>query len=484
MKSRVVMAIVLCTLSASCYERDTELRGGWVRTVEPRLSGVKWSDPRRLQRRYRQRGPCDTVVDTKEKAVHVLSYDLRCVDEAITRLEGLEQWSDLAAAYFIRARADAQQLDYLLALETADRAVRETPLNPAAQFNRGLIQETVGLYELAMLSYASLRSGDSEWAKEAIRRHDALRDKLAPNPLVPQLEEALQRGDAAAVRKIIEPFPVLAHEHLDNVVRPRGNPAQTRMLASALAERYGDQSFLEAPELAEEIRVTRDLATIDAYEKRAAHYPFLRARCAWLRGYVLGSRNDFLPALKWYESAEKQFRALGDAESIGAARFRHAGVLTKIGQPERAWQELLEVDQAILNPYHRQGYVGEIAAVVHDLRHPAVAVQYRQLVVQRVRNEIRAAGPGQEGVLVTLRGRLGMALRSLAEAEIEVGLFSRATVHLDDAMRYGEKEAPGVQRFLDARMAEVNGKRLREVSPQLAPTQFTRAIELTKPNER
>ncbi|HUR82946.1 MAG TPA: CHAT domain-containing protein, partial [Thermoanaerobaculia bacterium] len=268
------------------------------------------------------------------------------------------------------------------------------------------------------------------------------------------------------------------------VVRPRRNPAQTRMLASALAERYGDQSFLEVPELAEKIRVTRDLATIDAYEKRAANYPFLRARCAWMRGYALANRNDFLLSLNAYDSAERQFRALHDRESSAAMRVRHAGVLTNLGQPDRAWQELLEVDQRVLTPKERQTYIGEVASAVDTLQHPGVALQYRQLIVQRIRNEMRGVDPGQEAALAKVRDRLGMALRSLANAEVKVGRFVPAAVHLRDAIRYQAQNTPEVQQFLDERMAEVNGRRLREVSPQLAPPQYTRAIELTDARAR
>lgn len=522
MKGRLAIVVVLCALSASC-DKDTSAANKWVRTTAPRLAGSDWRDPKKLAPLARPRGTCEQIVGTRDEALHVLHTDLTCIDDAIAALERLSQHRDLAAAYLIRAQVDGQPADYFRALEHADEAVRRTPRDPVAHFNRGVIQETLGLFDEAMLSYASLR-GPSEWVKEAQVRYAALQRKLA-----------------APANPDVDAFPAAAHRHFENEVLRQWATSgldaeleQAAALASQLSRRYGDPyfddvirairegdagqmrrghlhfsdgrradygfrgdaaaSYAEASRLLQPspMRISADLAvaltalnvaSIDSLEReaRTAGYKTLAARIAWTRAYVLARKLDYLHAIEGYDAAIEQYRVLRDVENTLATQIRRAGVVTYAGQPELAAADLLTVARRSekLTPRDRQNLFGETAAAATELGRLSAALHYRQRVVHALRQELASVRPADVFRLGHVQTRLGAALRSLAKTELDVGRLADARVHLQDAARYQQPIGD-----LEARFAEVRARELMQRSAPQAIEQFTRAIALTEPARR
>jgi CHAT domain-containing protein/tetratricopeptide (TPR) repeat protein len=555
MKLRVVLAIVVCTLGADCTKRDTGEGGEWRRSVEPWMSGMTWQERTSIPAPVRPDGRCETAVLTMADVRRLLTTNLRCIDAAIDALERFARadanaLSDLAGAYYVRAKADDQPLDYLAALEAADEAVRRTPSSPAAHFNRALIQDIMGLYDEALASYGSLR-GPSGWVKEARQRHAALQRKISAGAMPqweltrPQLDAALRARNVAAIAKLIDPYPAAAQRYLETEVLRRWaesgsaeDLAQATLLASALTARLGDRYFVDTVEairkgpvrdlrrghlkFAEgrqaELRFERenaerlyveaarafaranspfrfgarlavatareDLPALDPLERevRTAGYSTLLPRIAWVRGQLMTTtRSDYLDGLEQYNSAVVQYIALRDFEGTLSTRVRRAATYRAAGQPELAWKELLQEAQNqrdIGVSKEVQALATECASATTALGRPLATLHYRQMIVRHLRKELQRTPPENYSMFEHLRTRLGAALRSLADAEIDTERFTEATIHLRDAERLVQpkERAP---RNLIARLAEVRGKQVMRRSPRLAVNEFTRAIQWT-----
>ena len=88
--------------------------------------------------------------------------------------------SDLASAYFQRAEATGQSIDYGLAAEWYGRALAQEPHNPVALFNRAITYERMFLYDQALQDWQHYLKVDpkSGWATEARTRMEALQRKM------------------------------------------------------------------------------------------------------------------------------------------------------------------------------------------------------------------------------------------------------------------------------------------------------------------
>jgi len=88
--------------------------------------------------------------------------------------------TDLASAYFQRGQAADRPEDYAAAYEHLSQALAVAPDDPVALFNRAIVSERQFLYHQALDDWEHYLRIDprSEWADEARKRVDAVREKL------------------------------------------------------------------------------------------------------------------------------------------------------------------------------------------------------------------------------------------------------------------------------------------------------------------
>ena len=183
-------AAVLCVLVMACsHQEDTKRRSGWLRPLQPRLTGAtKWQPCRtHLAPGHvvedatcgtpRAAAPAkavwDDILSTHEEAVELLVARPACIDDAITALERFARvdpaaGSDLAAAYYTRAQQDDHASDLLSALDAANRAVARAPRLVEARFNQALALEAAGLRTEAIAAWDQVcKAANGQWAAEA-----------------------------------------------------------------------------------------------------------------------------------------------------------------------------------------------------------------------------------------------------------------------------------------------------------------------------
>jgi CHAT domain-containing protein len=179
-------------------------------------------------------------------ARQVLATSKDCTDEAIRMLERFAPRdaavrSDLAAAYYLRARYRNRPSDLVRALIAAESAARVEPPLKAALFNHAILLEETGFLEPAIEAWnAFLRLDNSKWTNEAREHRDKLRRVVmadashlwAINRL--GLPAALRAGDRAAVARLIAPALSGAQAYLeDELLATWANTALPQKLAEA-----------------------------------------------------------------------------------------------------------------------------------------------------------------------------------------------------------------------------------------------------------
>ena len=88
--------------------------------------------------------------------------------------------TDLATAYFQRAQQEDRKEDFGAAYEYLSQALRRSPDDPVALFNRAIVAEHQFLYQQALDDWEHYLRVDpgSQWVEEARNRADAVREKL------------------------------------------------------------------------------------------------------------------------------------------------------------------------------------------------------------------------------------------------------------------------------------------------------------------
>jgi CHAT domain-containing protein/tetratricopeptide (TPR) repeat protein len=187
------------------------------------------------------------------------------------------RWSDLAAAYLVRAQRTDDPRDLLRAYDAADRAVQEDESLPAARFNRALATERLFLPEAigAWRDYLSL-DGTSGWAVEAQNHLKAL-ERPSPGSEWEQhrkrLEATAIAGDSKAVEAIVYQNRQAAREHAeqelfgqwaDAVVHGQSQLAEDRLrllhdLGDALAKVEGDSLIHDSVAAIDAVSAAGDL---------------------------------------------------------------------------------------------------------------------------------------------------------------------------------------------------------------------------------
>jgi CHAT domain-containing protein len=252
--------------------QDTERPILWLRTIEPRLAvPTKWqpcrttfAPDRAVEQARCGPSPAEPAVcgvpTTRSEALLLLSR-AQCLDEVIEALQRFTPsnpaaWSDLAAAYYVRAQTDDRAAsDLLRALEAADQAVTRAPRSAAARFNRALVREALALPsewdEVLALDH-------SEWAVEARAHSDRLRNRGTFDGAAQwtrahtALMQALQKHDRSQVQRLIAPFPGTAQAFLLDEVLPEWAAAPTQknldraaLLSNALSDFTGDRMLAD-----------------------------------------------------------------------------------------------------------------------------------------------------------------------------------------------------------------------------------------------
>jgi CHAT domain-containing protein len=354
-----VIVTVLCILVSGCPERkDTNVAKSGPRIVVPMIDGAEWQPCRDLPPEagsVMEKSECATPpaefhcdeIDNAEAAVRLISV---CTDEAIAKLEESSDTlsrTHLAAAYYVRAQNEDRPSDLLLALDAATAAAAMQPPLAAAVFNRALIQEALGLRELATASWEEFGTLDaSKWADEARDHRNALvaarqQDATVQWPLTEmRIAEAVRRRDRASLADLMKPFPSATADYLTVTVLAQWAEHPT-------AERLEDARFLAA-ELA---RSTGDRFPLEVVEAIPAS-PDVAALRQGLRDYRTG------------RDAQEALQSKSAADSFKAA----VQALTRGGSP-------LRLEAAL-----RAAYYTADGAAIDDLEHQALQRSYKRLM--------------------------------------------------------------------------------------------------------
>jgi tetratricopeptide (TPR) repeat protein len=129
--------------------------------------------------------PSDPAWLQAQAQADVLESKSDAAVEALRRALELDPHSpailtDLATAYFQRAQKEDRREDFGAAYEYLSQALQLHPDDSVALFNRAIVSEYLFFYQQALDDwehYLRVDSG-SEWAEEAHRRADAVREKL------------------------------------------------------------------------------------------------------------------------------------------------------------------------------------------------------------------------------------------------------------------------------------------------------------------
>ena len=121
---------------------------------------------------------------------------------------------DLATAYFERGEATASPADYEAGLQALDDAVRLDPGNPAAWFNRAIIDERLYFYDRAVADWEQFLKleKDQGWIDEARQRLQEIRSRLkqrgskrSPDSLTPvQFQKEIATNRPQGIEEYLE----------------------------------------------------------------------------------------------------------------------------------------------------------------------------------------------------------------------------------------------------------------------------------------
>jgi hypothetical protein len=283
---------------------------------------------------------CEKVTATHQGALLALALLPRCTEAAVDSLRSATVaapqkgalWSDLAAAYYVRAQRTDTPSDLLRSLAAAQRGVEAAPLSAAARFNLALAQEELGFSTEALASWDQLRRADSPWGREAGQHWARLDRKKAAQAATTwplnreRLPMAVRAGDRAAVRQLIAPYAAATQRYLEEELLPAWAQARADHDPEA-AQRH---LALAEPIAAELAQLTGDrypretVAVIVAAVRR----PGQRARL-----------DDLQQGLLAFQQARREERAL--CPKAAAASYRQASrSLARAGCPLRLGADL------------------------------------------------------------------------------------------------------------------------------------------------
>lgn len=535
MKKLALMAVLLCSCAIACNREDTDSVDVWPRSVEPRLTGMPWAPctgPECGRKKTDADEDCPELVETHSEAVTLLAERPRCTDVAIRELRTFTStepgaWSDIAAAYYLRAFRESRQTDLLLALKAAEDTVAATPGDAAARFNLALIHETLGLSDLAIASWnAFLMLKDPDWSQEGRDRLGKLQSDDAAtrwHANQQELPEALRGGDRGAVAKLIEGFAGPATDYLE---RSQLSGAEAKLLASEISTllngdhyaldvadampraheghaAFAEGDYAQAAELLrragspayvaariEQAQIlasadnARALAIFESVHDEAKQYWHLHARWLSGRAFVRFTKSDHLRALSDYEMALEMFLQLGDTEKVASIRRSIVSSHRTLGQLEMAWTEAMSATRDlrhVVDSRRRQTILMETADTALALGYPEIALSYVEAIFTLQSRDFKRIALDSMKALDAHKNHVAAAHRLRAKVEIILKRSSDAGYHLREAERLsteplGDEEAARIQRTLRIRFHEVKGQSLMPFNAAGAANAFTDAI--------
>ncbi|MEM8933295.1 MAG: hypothetical protein AAGE94_19050, partial [Acidobacteriota bacterium] len=259
--------------------------------------------------------------------------------------------SDLAAAYWLRANADDEPVDWLRSLEHADRAIELDRTSRAARWNRALALDALHLNEAASEAYEAIRRQDEAgWAPEASTRAAPLQTRSSV--VGSQDIDALATLSDEALRSRIAHDPQAVRDHLRDVTLPRwaSNPTVDSLegverLASTVADVTGDREILDAVHL---------IARTPAPQRR--ELARLHQRFAEARELYLDQRRAESAAL--WPALEHDLRRVGSPFAEWAA-YHGALCAYGLGLTDDSLRRLRAL-KASLDPERRPALIGQI----------------------------------------------------------------------------------------------------------------------------
>ncbi|HJQ39141.1 MAG TPA: CHAT domain-containing protein [Thermoanaerobaculia bacterium] len=554
---RLAIAFILCGIVGGCHkEKDTAPPDLWVRTVEPRLTRTSWKPCRILPlagTRVVQGAACgEPVVQSNQAcskditdhadAVRMLSTHPRCIQQVIDAFERFARgdariWSDVSAAYYVRAQREDRASDLLAALAAAERALQADPHNTHARFNLALAQEALGFSAEARSSWSMVANAkEPNWSAEAqehlarLRPADAMVEWQSRRQ---PLAEALKRGNRAELAKLIEPFPRPALLYFEFELLQTGDAAAIALFANVLHERLHDRYVLDvasaaannkdgqlalqqAPtaenfERAErllqrgrsplylEAKQKRAVALLlalpseakalaAAAEREARPYPYLHAQALLTLGYVQATHSEYVRSIIAIDESKTTFIAIHDFQSLAQAYRSNAGNYRLAGQYELSMREAIQAMRLLPKIAHtriRHGVIGETAGTALALGHPSAALMLQDYAVATLRGELTQTT--ETAKITEILQHLAVAVRERARIELVLNDYTGARRDLRESERLlgvnAQKTDKSVQRWFEAALSEVEGRALLSVNPIRAASEFTRALERLEPDE-
>ena len=457
LKRPASIAIAIFGLAIACREKDTRRLNVWAEGMRFTVAPAPATPV-----------DCgDLVIAAHGEAVSVLP---RCPDQAIAALERLAErdtaaLSDLAAAYYVRARSSERPMDYLRAWDAATHAIAL----PEAQFNRPRIEEALGL--------------------PAIARNDgALKEWWHNAALLP---DELCAGDRQAVARLIAPFPYAAELHLNGTARTYCTPAQLRLLAEELSRLTGEPvegaaaaklvaRMLKARENTQRSGLLQSAATeLESIEReaRARGYQRIALRALAMHAYCRLYGGRFIESLADYDRAIAEYDGLHDRDAATDTRMRRISALHELGQYEIAWNEMFGVLHdfpRLTQLATREALVNQVVTTVLAAGSPGLATRYADAAIDFHRRQLRQT-TDPEAIRVTFFALAG-ALDVRARAEAALDRTAAAKSDVDEARRLSKGESDVARQVLQARNEAVRGELLLRHDPVRAVDALTAAI--------
>ncbi|HXB20031.1 MAG TPA: CHAT domain-containing protein [Candidatus Solibacter sp.] len=261
----------------------------------------------------RQQAEADLLNWDFQLAIETLGHALRAPHPSAFTLV------DLASAHFERAESTDSPADYEMALHYLGEAIRQSPKDRSALFNRAIVYERLFLYGPAIADWESLLAmeEDPKWRNEEESRLSDLRLKYQRhNPTgglhqlfsAPEMQQALQHNEEADAEEYLK---TAERELLPRI--PGYDREDIHYRAAMLAARYLQRTH-------NDIFLSELLRSVDARGFREAAQLLAEA----------STQNDRGQAEQAYLSARKSarlFQELGSPSGRMAAEFEEAYAL-------------------------------------------------------------------------------------------------------------------------------------------------------------